>query len=305
MKIYLAGPMSSVQDFNFPEFFRVTDELRSLGHQVINPAETNGPTVEEALNDLPYNPMEWEDYMRIDLQSLTDSEVLCLLPGWQASRGARLEVKVAKELGMPIYVFQDGELKPRLQVIGISGYARSGKDTIAEHLISKGYIRGSFADAIREALLRLDPVVNGNRVSTLVEQLGWEAAKSDPEIRALLQRLGTEVGREMFGDNIWIDHLFDSLPDGSKVVISDVRYPNEAEAIEAIGGQVWRVNRPGISAVNAHISDSALDEYTFPVVLSNSGSIDDLHYAVDSILGDNPDYDDLTPDWTEEIDEVV
>lgn len=231
MKIYIAGPMSSVQDHNYPEFFRVAAELRALGHGVVNPAETNGPTLEDALRDVLVNPMEWEDYMRVDLRSITRVDALCLLPGWQNSKGARLEVTVAKELGMPLYVLLDGKLKPRIQVIGISGYARSGKDTIAEKLAESGYVRGSFADAIREALYRLNPTIGDEPLKSKVDRLGWETAKAIPEVRGLLQRFGTEAGREMFGDNIWIDYLFDSLPDGSKVVIPDVRYPNEADAI--------------------------------------------------------------------------
>lgn len=292
MKIYVAGPMSSMQDFNYPEFFTVANALRELGHEVINPAETNGPTIEEALKDVVSNPMEWEDYMRIDLRSITQVDALCLLPGWQFSKGARLEVTVAKALGIPIYIFKDGKLKPRIQVIGISGYARSGKDTIAEKLAEVGYVRGSFADAIREALYKLNPIVIGSsptykleiRLKELVEAVGWEKAKEAAEVRELLQRFGTEVGREMFGDSIWVDYLFDSLPDGSKVVIPDVRYPNEADAITELGGEVWRVERDGVSAVNGHISDSAMDNYPFKITAYNNGTIEELYDWVESEL---------------------
>lgn len=284
MKIYVAGPMSSVQDFNYPEFFRVANALRALGHEVINPAETNGLTVEEALKDVVDNPMEWEDYMRLDLRSITQVEALCLLPGWQFSKGARLEIAVAKELNLPLYIFKDGKLKPRIQVIGISGYARSGKDTVAEKLAEVGYVRGSFADAIRDALYCLNPTVGEEPVKAKVDRLGWETAKAIPEVRELLQRLGTEVGREMFGDNIWIDYLFDSLPDGSKVVIPDVRYPNEADAITDLGGAVWRIEREGVKAINGHISDSAMDGYPFDIVAYNNGTIEELYQWVESEL---------------------
>jgi len=284
MKIYVAGPMSSVQDFNYPEFFRVANALRALGHEVINPAETNGPTLEEALKDVVDNPMEWEDYMRLDLRSITQVDALCLLPGWQFSKGARLEIAVAKELNLPLYILKDGKLKPRIQVIGISGYARSGKDTVAEKLAEVGYVRGSFADAIREALYRLNPTVGEELLKAKVDRLGWETAKAIPEVRELLQRFGTEVGREMFGDNIWIDYLFDSLSDGSKIVIPDVRYPNEADAITVLGGAVWRVERDGVNAINGHISDSAMNDYSFDTVVYNNGTIEELYQWVESEL---------------------
>lgn len=284
MKIYVAGPISSIPEYNFPEFFMVSDALRSMGHDVANPAENNGATLEEALRDAPYNPMTWEDYMRVDLRFVTHADALCVLPGWQNSRGARLEVKVAKELGIPLYIFRDGKLQPRIQVVGISGYARSGKDTVAARLVEHGYIRGSFADAIREALYRLNPMIGEESLQSKVDRLGWDTTKAIPEVRELLQRLGTEVGRDMFGDNIWIDYLLDSLPDGSKVVIPDVRYPNEADAITALGGQVWRIIRPGVTAVNSHVSDSAMDDYRFITRLHNDTTIDDLHTAVDFLL---------------------
>ena len=301
MKIYIAGPMSGITQFNYPEFFSVASDLRDLGHNVINPAETNGLTIEDALNDVDANPRSWEYYMRKDVMSVAKVDAVCLLPGWQNSKGARLEVTVAKALGIPLYIFRDGKLKPRIQVIGISGYARSGKDTIAEKLAEVGYVRGSFADAIREAVYKLNPSVAATGVcakdepgerlwlepvplQTLVNWYGWENTKAEPDVRRLLQVFGTEVGREMFGDNIWIDYLFDSLPDGAKVVIPDVRYPNEAKAIEDMAGKVWRVERDGVMAINSHISDSALDDYTFSDILLNDGTVKDLYKKVDALL---------------------
>jgi hypothetical protein len=287
MRIYIAGPMTGIPQFNYPEFFRVATVLRDLGHAVINPAETNGATVQEALRDVEANPHSWEYYMRKDVMSVASVDAICLLPGWQNSKGARLEVTVAKALGMPLYVLRDGELHPRIEVIGISGYARSGKDTIAEKLVEMGYVRGSFADAIREALFILDPQIFGKSLARLVNTHGWEKVKSIEHVRELLQRFGTEVGREMFGDNIWIDYLFDRLPDGAKIVIPDVRYPNEADAIINLGGALWRVERDGVQAVNDHISDSALDDYPFMNIVYNCGTIEELHAWVERELQDD------------------
>lgn len=304
MKLYIAGPMTGIAQFNYPEFFKVASGLRDLGYTVINPAETNGPTVESALADVEANPRSWEYYMRKDLNSVSQVDGLCVLPGWQNSKGARLEVTVAKALGIPLYIFKDGKLRPRIEVVGISGYARSGKDTIAEKLVEMGYVRGSFADAIREAVYKLNPtvlisgVVEGKTnlelgvnspisLQTLVDNKGWEKAKEHTDVRRLLQVFGTEVGREMFGDNIWIDYLFDRLPDGAKVVIPDVRYPNEADAILALGGALWRVERNGVGPVNGHISDSAMDDYPFMNIVYNCGTIEELHAWVEWELQDD------------------
>jgi hypothetical protein len=290
MKIYIAGPMTGIPQFNYPEFFRVANDLRELGHFVINPAESNGPTVEEALRDVEANPRSWDYYMRKDVMSVASADAICLLPGWKNSKGAQLEVTVAKALEMPLLILKDGILQARIHVIGVSGYARSGKDTIAEHLNTLGYVRGSFADAIREAVYKLDPFITDpsleepTKLSHIVDVLGWESAKALTEVRRLLQVFGTEVGRDMFGDNIWIDYLFDTLPDGAKVVIPDVRYPNEAKAIESMRGKVWRVEREGIKAINSHISDSALDDYPFSDILLNDGTVQDLYEKVDALL---------------------
>jgi len=285
--------MTGRPQYNFPEFFKVAGELRALGHEVINPAETNGSTLEQALENLEYNPMTWQDYLKIDIANLAKADAICMLPDWWPSKGATLEHHIAKVLEMPIYIFRDGQLKPRVEVLGISGYARSGKDTIAEHLSDKGYVRASFADNIRKALYLLDPIVIGSsptykteiRLQELVDAVGWEKAKEAEEVRKLLQRFGTEVGRSMFGVDVWVNLLFHWLEDGSKIVIPDVRYFNEVLAIERLGGKVWRVERPGITAVNAHVSEKDLDGYKkFDQVINNNDTIESLHKVVDTIL---------------------
>jgi hypothetical protein len=162
-------------------------------------------------------------------------------------------------------------------IIGLSGYARSGKDTVAELLcLNYGYKRVSFADPMREALLRLNPVIGHEPLAHLVNDYGWDVAKSKDEARRLLQVFGTEVGREMFGGNFWIDQAFKQIDPAANVVIADVRFPNEADAIKARGGQVIRVNRKDITAVNRHVSEHAMDNYMFNHVIYNDGTLDDL-----------------------------
>lgn len=92
MKLYLAGPMTGIEDFNFPAFSAAAAELRALGHEVINPAE----------NDDGDTTREWAYYMRKDLAHVLSVDAVAVLPGWQGSRGARLEVHVARALGLPI-----------------------------------------------------------------------------------------------------------------------------------------------------------------------------------------------------------
>jgi len=286
MKIYVAGPMTGRKDLNYPEFFRVAKELRALGHEVINPAENNGATLEEALTNVVSYEEDWETYLRKDIKGLVDSDAICMLPDWQTSRGALLEHHIAYSLGIPVYIFREGKLQPRVQVIGISGYARSGKDTIADHLVTKGYVRASFADNIRSMLYRLDPQIYGKSLAKMVDAEGWESIKAIPQVRELLQRMGTEAGREVLGDYVWVNSLLAYLDDGAKVVIPDVRYYNEVISIEKLGGAIWRVIRPGVPAINSHISESALDGHPFMNTVYNDGTIEELHSWVDWELDD-------------------
>jgi hypothetical protein len=163
-------------------------------------------------------------------------------------------------------------------LIGLSGYARSGKDTVAELLcLNYGYKRVSFADPMRQALYVLSPKIdNIVRLSEYVDDYGWDVAKQNQEVRRLLQVFGTEVGRKMFGLDFWIDIALKDLSGDTQVVISDVRFPNEADAIAKLGGSVWRINRKNHSAVNGHASEHAMDNYMFNHVIYNDGTLDDL-----------------------------
>jgi hypothetical protein len=292
MKIYIAGPMTGIEDWNFPAFFEVEKQLKELGYEVINPAHNDGKTLEEALASAgtPERPNNsWGYYMRRDLPSVLAVDGICVLPDWQRSKGARLEVQVAQALGLPIYVLVNGELTPRITVIGIAGYARSGKDTIADYLVGEhDYTKVSFSTPMKEAMYRLNPRITVNELQNTalrvgIDVYGWEGLKErSPDIRGLLQRFGTEVGREMFGEDFWVNYALDSIPDGGKAVIADVRYPNEANAIRALGGKVYRVERDGVGPANSHASESALDGYEFDGTIHNQGTIEGLHGDVEN-----------------------
>jgi hypothetical protein len=299
-KVYIAGPMSGHDDWNFPAFFEAERQLLGMGYEVINPAHNDGPTVELALKSAgsPSRPNHsWAYYMRRDLPHVLEVDAVCVLPGWQKSNGAMLEAQVARAIGVPLMVIKDGALVPRIEVIGLAGYARTGKDTAAAYFIENhGYKRMSFADPIREALKRLNPrvqvqglgAISIDAILRLTEKTGkngWEFLKEySPDIRGLLQRLGTEVGREMFSPDFWVEQAINSAEDGSKIVFSDVRFPNEAEAIRSLGGKVIRINREGVGPVNDHPSETSMDGYPFDVVIENSGSIEDFHRLIGCVV---------------------
>lgn len=177
------------------------------------------------------------------------------------------------------------------QLIGLSGYARSGKDAAAECLVNAGWTRRAFADKIKDSLVALDPLIHRSEgwpihLSSLVEYMGWDYAKEAlPDVRLLLQRLGTEVGRQILGEEVWVDALFDSLEDGGSYVITDARFTNEAQAIVDRGGLMIRIERPQTDpAVDGggvvHISETALDDWEFDRVVINNGTLEELHEKV-------------------------
>lgn len=90
-RTYLAGPMTGFEDFNFPAFNKMAAELRAQGYVVENPAEHG--VVDGA---------DWADYMAYDLTRLGLCGQVAVLPGWENSKGARLEVHIARELGMTV-----------------------------------------------------------------------------------------------------------------------------------------------------------------------------------------------------------
>jgi hypothetical protein len=174
-------------------------------------------------------------------------------------------------------------------IIGIAGYAQSGKDTIAEYLLNEhGFTRVAFADGIREALYVLNPLVGAYTLRTVVDANGWEKAKRNVEIRRLLQVLGTEVGRDMLGEITWIKYALNKMVDPYKnYVITDVRYENEADAIRANGGTIWRVNRGGVGPVNDHPSEISMDSYdNYDFIFNNDWGIEDLHQTVLQEIGE-------------------
>ena len=173
-------------------------------------------------------------------------------------------------------------------IIGLSGYASSGKDTVAQILVEKfGYKRMAFADSIRDILYTLNPLAHsGIHVQQLVDDYGWDIAKQESEVRRLLQVLGTEVGREFFGDDIWVDTLIAKIEPEDKVVITDVRFPNEAREIDYLCGEIWRVNRDGVEAINEHVSETQMDNYSFNRIINNNGSLEDLEQYITALVED-------------------
>lgn len=90
-RLYIAGPMSGLPDSNYPAFNAAAGLLRLAGFEVENPAENPAPRCGS-----------WLGYMRMSLVQISRSDALVMLPGWEQSKGARAEFRIACDLGLPV-----------------------------------------------------------------------------------------------------------------------------------------------------------------------------------------------------------
>jgi len=176
-------------------------------------------------------------------------------------------------------------------LIGLCGYAGSGKNTVAGLLSMRGYMEVAFADGVRaeaDRLLRTDKTPElirkafqkKNWVFPLPDDL-W-AKPTTPEARLYLQLLGTDV-RRVEDKDYWVKYVEDKLNMTSvPVVLTDVRFPNELEMIHRRGGEVWLVNR-GTGPLNAHASENI--PLGWDKEIKNMGLLSDLVREVKRALG--------------------
>lgn len=158
-------------------------------------------------------------------------------------------------------------------IIGIAGCKRAGKDTLARLLLDTlpGYRLDSFAAPIRRFVAALVGLGTGAAALDALER-----HKEDPvpwlgnvTPRRMMQTLGTEWGRDLVHPDIWIMDLVRRAGAGA-LIVSDVRLPNEAQAIRDAGGVVFLVHRPGLPATDTHRSEAPLPEDLIDHVVVNA-----------------------------------
>ena len=177
-------------------------------------------------------------------------------------------------------------------IIGLTGHAGTGKDTVRAMLEQRGFVGLAFADPIRNMLRDLF-ASNGISEAYMDER----TLKEQPipalglSYRHLAQTLGTEWGRRCLGEGFWLNiasaymadittQTFDPPP----FVISDVRFPNEAAWVKQRGGQLWRIVRHDASPVRDHDSERLIDSLPYDQRIVNDWTLDDLEEAVCAAL---------------------
>jgi len=207
-------------------------------------------------------------------------------------------------------------------IIGIAGFIGSGKDTIADYLITfKGFRRVSYAEPLKDAIASIfawdrDLLEGTSKYSRewrdtvdpwWAERLGIKHLTP----RWVLQQWGTEVGRRAFHDDIWIASIENKLRTISdNIVISDCRFPNELKSIKRMGGITIRVSRGAnpdwydsamilnegfnhpeyrtardtLEQLNIHASEYSSVGLEYDYYIENNGTIDELHRKVDLVI---------------------
>lgn len=98
--LYVAGPMTGIEEFNFPAFAEATAALRRVGYVVISPAEMD--IVETGTSDMTaIEGVDWTDALERDLVIVAKCDGIAYLDGWEASKGARLEIAACRGMGKP------------------------------------------------------------------------------------------------------------------------------------------------------------------------------------------------------------
>jgi hypothetical protein len=175
-----------------------------------------------------------------------------------------------------------------------------GKSTVAQHLERHGFRVVPFAQPLKRI------------VATLLTEAGYSgidawkfvtdaAAKArplelipgNPTPRRLLQITGTEWGRGLVHEDLWVElwrrQVERHLGIGYHVVADDLRFPDEAAAVRELGGLVLYLERPGVAVdlqVVSHASEGALPRTAADWVMSNDSTIQELIAQVDAWLED-------------------
>lgn len=172
-------------------------------------------------------------------------------------------------------------------IIGLHGESRAGKDTVAQILQDKhDFEWRSFAANLREILLRIDPFLCDDggeclRYSTALRDYGLDGVKDlFPEAVEYMISLGQSV-RDIIGEDSWVAPVLRDLDANRDFVISDVRQLNEAQGILHMGGEIWKITRPGTVA---RAMDHYLDDWDFHAEIDNSGNLEDLEAVVSGTL---------------------
>ncbi|HEU5223105.1 MAG TPA: hypothetical protein VFU07_05415 [Candidatus Lumbricidophila sp.] len=197
-------------------------------------------------------------------------------------------------------------------LIGLGGHKTHGKDAAADFLVSDhGFTKIGMSDVLAAALYELNPIIEVTpdeqyaigyfkenprdnvyiRYRVLHDAIGYTEVKRIRDVRELPQRLGTEVGRNLISEDVWVNATAKKidalLAAGKSVALTGVRFTNELLVIRKRGGLLVWVNRPnGPVPDTSHSSEASLAAAQFDTVLQNDSDLPALRSSATQLLSD-------------------
>ncbi|MDF8363317.1 MULTISPECIES: DUF4406 domain-containing protein [Achromobacter] len=216
-RVYLAGPMTGKADHNFPAFHAAAERLRAFGLDVVNPADHG-----------VVDGMGWADYMRWDIVKLAGCHSVYVLPGWEKSKGASLEVAIARALGMPLFTVEGSPIQAGASVADIRGEL-NGLGMMAHTALNQdANDRYNILDYLAERLLAMAggvpmPNTPGHKHAPMYTSPGHSAPPyiADGKVGRLLDAAHAAV------------EILDDLSDHAAAQIASIELSNAAAAIAA------------------------------------------------------------------------
>lgn len=169
-------------------------------------------------------------------------------------------------------------------VAGLIGLKGCGKSTVARVFADHGFVIVPFSSPLKAMLASLLQArgVSAEEISRMLvgdkkESPHWALNGRSP--RQAMQWLGTEWGRDLMAGTFWVDAWRDQAMRHPRVVADDVRFPNEVEAIKAMGGTLIRIARPALVSGDTHISENLITSLKADRQITNDGDLADLEFA--------------------------
>ena len=198
-------------------------------------------------------------------------------------------------------------MEKHIKIIGITGKAGSGKDTVANYFVSsKNYIQLTFGGAVKDIVQIITgwprEMIEGQTPESRNLRETIVHPNYNMTCRQLMQFVGTDLFRNNLDPNIWVNIVHDKIKkiisDGNGnengngngnirgIIVSDVRFDNEAQFIKSIGGIIIKINRGSVDNANSgHQSERGISiecEY----IVENNNTIDELYNQIDYIIYD-------------------
>jgi Deoxynucleotide monophosphate kinase len=174
-----------------------------------------------------------------------------------------------------------------MKLIGITGQKQSGKDTATTALCQIGYKPLRFAGILKE-MTQTFLEAQGVDPGTIFRMIDGDLKEMpSPNFcgktaRHAMQTLGTEWGRDCIDQNVWVTATLEAAKDFPLVVISDVRFENEAQAIRDAGGTLVRIVRDGCNG-DGHVSETEMANLKVDFEVSNNGTIEQLQEIIKAL----------------------